>query len=983
MEKIQLIDALRNIKKRFVSFLSIVFIIMLGTGGFFMSRYSASSIADSAAEFLRQQNFKDYELASSIGITENDLKRLRAVSGIHSAEGAVVLDGSLYKDDQSFKVSLVSWTESVSVPVLVEGSRPVQESECAIGADFANDHGIRIGDRVFLKTPSIYNVDPLLNEAFTVTGLVDHPDYVRANSTLTVILPLSAFNLEGMENRYTRAMLSAENADQENMFTASYSSSVEDITDRLRALLPSLQEDSSIDARRLANEQIDAEWEKAQEQIEEARTQIASAEAELEAQLASARAQLAYARSQLESARQQLLNGEAKLRDAEALLKAVHEVNALLSGVDNSDMLYYLNTSIYYIDAYEYASTPEEKNTALYALQEHLNAPENSRKAEVIQAVYGINVREQAKNPANLPSLRNTMNEMRGVIMLKEASENDISPADILSDVARFDSMLNAIETAPDEETRRQRKEEAAQFLSDPGVQVRLALADQYFGYNLQDTVDAAIYTDTYDEAALARLHAACARVRQARNTILNAESMVAQGRAQLNSGWAAYYANLRLVNEKEREMREKEAEFRAQIEDAKKQLEEKIKEAEEQLAEARKKADSLEANWIIQERSVNYGYFDVLNNVSAASSMGYALGGLFLIVASLVCFSTLTIIIEEERKLVGTTKAFGFKNREILAKYLIFAVSAAALGSLLGIAMGCGITAFVTNMLSENKMYLFQINHISINPIETLVVCIGAIVLCAAVTVFACTGLLKTPAYYLMNGVAKPDSKKQKKVLSGRCHGSLYSHLVIRNMINEKTRVLISIVIIAGGCCIVGVGLSMKFAFEGMTKRQITDVTIYDYRIDYDSSTVTEEQKQELEKSLEASGIRYIPISYTAHLFEKNDQLQALELLCCDSDELNDYFQIRSTSKKPLSIPSSGILVQNKLMESFGVKPGDTLTLYDSSLNTYQAYIEGVYLNYIGRNGICTKAGYREIFKEDPVDNCYFVLLNGTDEKT
>ena len=982
MEKIQLIDALRNIKKRFVSFLSIVFIIMLGTGGFFMSHFAAASIADSAADFLCQQNFKDYELASSIGITETDLERLRAVSGIDSAEGAVVLNGSLYKGEQSFSVTLVSQTESISVPNFTEGKEPLRENECAIGDDFAREYGIQVGDRVFLETPEIYNVNPLLNREFTVTGLVVHPDYVRASETLTVILPLSAFNREGMENRYTRAMLRAENADQKNMFSDSYAKSVKDTTERLRALLPSLQEDSSADARRLANEQIDAEWEKAEKQIEEANQQISDAEAELESQLANARAQLAYARAQLENARQQLLNGEAKLRDAEALLKAVHEVNALLNGVDDIDMLNYLNTSIYYIDAYEYASTPEEKNAALYALQEHLNAPENSHKAEVIKALYGIDVREQAKNPANLPSLRNTMNEMRGVIMLKDASENNISPADILSDVARFDSMLNAIETAPDEETRRQRKEEAAQFLSDPEVQARLMLADQYFGYNLQDTVDAAIYTDTYDEAALARLHAACARVRQARNMILNAESIVAQGRAQLNSGWAAYYTNLKLVNEKEQEMRTKEAEVRAQIEDAKKQLEEKVKEAEAQLEEARKKADSLETNWIIQERSVNYGYFDVLNNVNAARNMGYALGGLFLIVSSLVCFSTLVIIIEEERKLVGTTKAFGFTNREILTKYLIFAVSAAALGAVLGIVMGCGITAFVTNMLNNTKMYIFEINHLSINPVETLVVCLGAIVLCTAVTVFACSGLLKTPAYYLMNGVSKPGKNSPKKAAAGRHRGSLYSHLVMRNMINEKARVLISIVIIAGGCAIVGVGLSMKFAFEGLTKRQISDVTVYDYRIDYEKS-VTEEQKQELEKSMDALGIRYMPVSYTAHLFEKDHKLQGLELLCADSDELNDYFRIRTMSKKPLSIPSSGILVQNKLMESFGVNPGEPLKLYDSSLNIYQADVDGIYLNYIGRNGICSKSAYQEIFHEDPVNNCYFVLLNGADEKS
>ena len=77
MKKTQLIDALRNIQKRFISFLSIVFIIMLGTGGFFMARYSAHGLMNSASRFYRAQNFKDYEVASSIGVT-----RKYAVSSI-------------------------------------------------------------------------------------------------------------------------------------------------------------------------------------------------------------------------------------------------------------------------------------------------------------------------------------------------------------------------------------------------------------------------------------------------------------------------------------------------------------------------------------------------------------------------------------------------------------------------------------------------------------------------------------------------------------------------------------------------------------------------------------------------------------------------------------------------------------------------------------------------------------------------------------
>ena len=184
--------------------------------------------------------------------------------------------------------------------------------------------------------------------------------------------------------------------------------------------------------------------------------------------------------------------------------------------------------------------------------------------------------------------MRDTMREMCGVIMLVDASDNGVSPADILSDVARLDSYLEAINNAPDDASREAARQRLAEFVSDPDVQTRLMIADYYLGLNLTEVINTAVYNDSLDNAALAKLRAAFTKVRAARNTILNAEAMVAQGRAQLNSGWAMYYDGLRKVREGEAQMHALEADARSQIADAKRQLQEKIKEGEAQLADAR-----------------------------------------------------------------------------------------------------------------------------------------------------------------------------------------------------------------------------------------------------------------------------------------------------------------------------------------------------------------------------------------------------------
>ena len=65
MKKTQWKDATRNIKKRIVSYLSIVLVVGLGLGGLFTTRYMGAGIDKKATEYYTAHNFKDYDFVSS------------------------------------------------------------------------------------------------------------------------------------------------------------------------------------------------------------------------------------------------------------------------------------------------------------------------------------------------------------------------------------------------------------------------------------------------------------------------------------------------------------------------------------------------------------------------------------------------------------------------------------------------------------------------------------------------------------------------------------------------------------------------------------------------------------------------------------------------------------------------------------------------------------------------------------------------------
>ena len=128
MHKTQIKDAVRNINKKIVSFLSICLIVALGVGGYLTTNYIHNSMVRQAEDFYRAQNFSDFKLMSSLGFSQAEIDQLKKVQGVTDAEGAQIMAGSLSIGSQGREVEIITLTERVSVPKLLKGSLPLVHS---------------------------------------------------------------------------------------------------------------------------------------------------------------------------------------------------------------------------------------------------------------------------------------------------------------------------------------------------------------------------------------------------------------------------------------------------------------------------------------------------------------------------------------------------------------------------------------------------------------------------------------------------------------------------------------------------------------------------------------------------------------------------------------------------------------------------------------------------------------------------------------
>ena len=82
MKKTQRKDAIRNIKKQIVSYVSIIMITALAVLTYLGIHYAAAALAGNGAEFFAATNFRDIEVTSTYMLTQDDLDAIRNVEGV-------------------------------------------------------------------------------------------------------------------------------------------------------------------------------------------------------------------------------------------------------------------------------------------------------------------------------------------------------------------------------------------------------------------------------------------------------------------------------------------------------------------------------------------------------------------------------------------------------------------------------------------------------------------------------------------------------------------------------------------------------------------------------------------------------------------------------------------------------------------------------------------------------------------------------------
>ncbi len=1013
-------------------FFSIMILVALSVAFLSGLKATAPDMKHTGDDYLDSLHLADIQVLSTLGLTDEDIAALRARDKIEDAEGEYVIDAFASSDSLDAVVKVLSLTDrGISDVLLREGRMPERADECVVEENMLSLMSISIGDTITL-TPGDDLSDALAQDTYTVVGTVRSPVYLaveRGTSTLGsgtvkayLYLPREAFTLD----YYTAAYVRVSGAAEMTAFYDEYDDYIDDVIDSL--------EDFG-DARAILRH--DELVDEATEKLDDAQKELDDAKAEADKELGDARRELADARKELDDGwkeyndgKQELADSRTKLDDAKAELEegeqeyadGVKKYDQAVRDYEKGQKDYADGVKDYEKGAQQLADGESELeagkekldegqkqldalgNTVAGALQNDPNyagvtggtiVDELGRGDENTAAATDAALdKMRAQLEGGIAQAQSTIDTLNGQIAkLSAALQN---PA--LSDEERAGyekGLAGAQAGLAQAETQKAQMEQQLAQLKDVNsgsiAQSKQQLDQGRADYESGKQQLSAGYRDLRDGKK--ELDKAKKELDEAPQKIADAKQELADARKELDDGWKEYYDGEEEYadGEKEladayRELTDGEKDYREglrEYEDGKAEADEKIADAEEKIADARRKVADIEScEWYLFSRSYNPGYTGYGQDAERMANLASVFPVIFFLVAALVCLTTMTRMVEEQRVQIGSLKAMGYSGLAISRKYLLYGLLPSLTGGVFGLVIGY---ILFPKMIFTAYQIMYQMPNIELRAYGGISAysLLAAVACTTLATLWACLATLReTPASLMRPRTPKAGKRVFLEYIKPLWRKMSFTHKVTaRNLFRYQKRFWMTVIGIGGCTALIIAGFGMRSSLLFTMSRQYDDLFHYSAQVTL-SSNVLPEERQAVEDFLAGDShvVNDVPCTASSATVITSSYSTTAYVEVMEADEIGKVIDLLDyKTGEPITMEDTGVYIDQKLSELLKVSVGDTFFLDGDARG--DVTVAGIYEHYTGHFIYMTPSYYEQTLHADSEPNAY--LLNFTSDDT
>lgn len=480
-------------------------------------------------------------------------------------------------------------------------------------------------------------------------------------------------------------------------------------------------------------------------------------------------------------------------------------------------------------------------------------------------------------------------------------------------------------------------------------------------------------------------------------SSVSSAKKQLDDASSELEASRAKIRSAERKLSAAKKEANAKFAQAEKDLADGKKKYEEGKEELEQKRAEGQAKLDAgmdeivrgeneLEkinsAQWYVLDRHSHVSFADFESTTNSVESIANVFPVFFFLVAALVCLTTMTRMVTEQRGNIGTYKALGYGDRVIATKYVIYAAAASVMGAVAGCAAGMYVFPQVVYQSWLMKYTMPPLEYVNQIPLIVLSIAMGVAVT-TVTTYTACNKELKETPSLLM----RPKAPKAGKIILLERVRFFWKWLTFsqkvtaRNIFRYKRRFFMTIIGIAGCTALLLAGFGLNNSISQVVNKQFNEIFMYDLNLRY-VPAITDQGKTEVESLLKDQNTvaSYMPdTELNATCKNATRELTSTLIVAHDAEVLKGFITLRSSaSQAAISLKDDGVVITEKLSKQLGVGVGDAFELDNGDGATKKVRVSAITENYIFHYIYMTEAYYKEVYRLPPKNNSLMIKLSG-----
>ena len=977
----------REIKQSFGRFMAIFAITALGVSLFSGLKVLQPAMVKTTDKYFMEKELFDYRVMSNMGFEEQELEFLASQKEVRIAEGITSFDMLCYMEGESEKVIQVyNVPERLNNMELLFGRMPETSKECIVDSAMYGEDSL--GKKICLSTDN--DEDDLENfsiKEYEVVGVAQSSNYIqfergntsKGNGKIAgfMYIPKDAFDVEF----YTEILVKFDEDYQ------IYSDEYDSYMDEKEPVWEKIAEE----AAKNRHERIVAE---ATEELEDAKKEFAEEKADAEAELEDARIELADAYKELTDASKELADAKKELADGRKTLEEAREE---------------LTYAEYEIGYNRHVTLPAaekeieenynllcEKSAELSEGKKQLEAAqaELDQKSKLIYEFFAL--QDQVK------LLQLNVNNLSDVFIAQNGSLNTKQENELKSYEIATSNILSELNPEAPNYIGQGMLQQRIGILSlvlkeiDSGLEKQAIDNDILGNYELIKSGQAEIdknreilesgekqikaglkqieeareeIADAYEEIekGLEQWEDGMRQLSEGEAELLKGEAEIADAEKELADGWAEYYDGLE-------EYEEGYQEFVTEIADA----EAEIADAEQEIA------DIEEPESYLLGRETNVGYACMENDSAIVNGIANVFPVFFYAVAALVCITTMSRMIEEQRTQIGVLKALGYSDASIMGKYLFYSGSAAISGCLFGYFFGTWFFPYVLWIAYSTMYDVAAIEYVF--DAGVLIFSLIVSIMCSmGVTFISCKNELSEVAAELMRPKAPKAGKRIfLEYIPFIWNRMKFLHKVsYRNVFRYKRRFFMMVIGISGCTGLLVTGFGVQDSIANIANDQYDRIQVVDINV---------MMSEEVDNTTDAliSKVAGDRVTEYAYVMEKtidlvtDDAVKSLSLVAIDEEQdISPYVLLPDEETgEPLKYPGDGeCILTNKLAKTYDLQVGDTVIFRDEENHSMELTLSGIAENYLYNFAYITTQTYEACLGEKAeIKSIYMNLAEGVD---